>query len=753
MNDLADRFSKVCVGIPVFNGGAYLREALDALLSQDHPDFEIIIVNDGSTDTSDSLVREYMARDRRIHYFPRTNRLGMIATWREVFDRAWDLFAPTYFAWYGDHDKVASDWLSSLVSAMDLTPELACAYSRTVGMSPQGEVLPGETTKVDTGGLDVWGRLDFSVNHTLGSGDIVYGLFRSEVLRKCGVFRDEIFPDKLLVVESGLHGALRYVGETIRYRRVFGAALEGKQLQARQQATLFSPGTVKIDPCLSQATLFLRQAFANEFSEDRNARMARYLLGMSYFVRETAGNRSVIEIEAKKITGSETDLFKPILQLHRGGSGLVLEQDFLDILREKKELVRHHQAFSPKRWGGVLKQRLWKILSNGKQGLRYVKMAMEVFTGSIHESRGPVHPLRVLYVTKRSVTEKELFFHGSTKDRYSRVEYFKERGIPYVEFHCRPDDKALWKELENVNLKGFGAVIIDIPGSFLFTIRHIKKTHPNLKVIFRSHNAEFLHRLDWASACKSWREKIEYFRIAVRHLIKDALLTQFADMVLPISEWDNKGYWKKIGGSGKSLCVPYYLSRVYVETQLHRPKQNICVCFGSAAGGPMTRDAIREFELLVSKVEGQLPGWRFVLTGENNLESQVLPPVENIGFLASPQPMLAKARVVAVLSSYGRGFKTKILDVIAAKAFVLVPPALYERLPEEVRPFCFVVRPGSVEDFIKALRLSEERAFPPGDPNVELKNKAFTAMDEALGLFPTPVGGAVETQLPAGIRR
>jgi glycosyltransferase involved in cell wall biosynthesis len=140
MKSFADHSPKVCVGIPVFNGGLYLREALDSLLRQDCKEFDVVIVNDGSTDSSDSIVREFVARDRRVHYFHRTERRGMIATWKEAFDRAWGLFAPDYFAWHGDHDKVAPDWLSSLVAAMDLTPELSCAYARTVCLSTQGSV-------------------------------------------------------------------------------------------------------------------------------------------------------------------------------------------------------------------------------------------------------------------------------------------------------------------------------------------------------------------------------------------------------------------------------------------------------------------------------------------------------------------------------------------------------------------------------------------------------------------------------------
>lgn len=62
---------KVCVApeisvvLPIYNAAAYLRPALDSLLAQSFSDWEAICVNDGSTDNSLEILREYAARDRR----------------------------------------------------------------------------------------------------------------------------------------------------------------------------------------------------------------------------------------------------------------------------------------------------------------------------------------------------------------------------------------------------------------------------------------------------------------------------------------------------------------------------------------------------------------------------------------------------------------------------------------------------------------------------------------------------------------
>lgn len=63
---------KVSVILPVYNAGGYLREAIDSILHQTFTDFELVIVNDGSTDGSDSVIRSYT--DSRIRYIVQENQ-------------------------------------------------------------------------------------------------------------------------------------------------------------------------------------------------------------------------------------------------------------------------------------------------------------------------------------------------------------------------------------------------------------------------------------------------------------------------------------------------------------------------------------------------------------------------------------------------------------------------------------------------------------------------------------------------------
>ena len=58
--------SKVSIIVPVYNGEKVLKRCVESLLNQDHKDIEIILVDDGSKDSSFEIISEYAEKDERI---------------------------------------------------------------------------------------------------------------------------------------------------------------------------------------------------------------------------------------------------------------------------------------------------------------------------------------------------------------------------------------------------------------------------------------------------------------------------------------------------------------------------------------------------------------------------------------------------------------------------------------------------------------------------------------------------------------
>ena len=60
---------KVSIGMPVFNGEKYLKEAINSILAQTYQDFELIISDNASTDQTPQICSEYAFKDSRIRYY------------------------------------------------------------------------------------------------------------------------------------------------------------------------------------------------------------------------------------------------------------------------------------------------------------------------------------------------------------------------------------------------------------------------------------------------------------------------------------------------------------------------------------------------------------------------------------------------------------------------------------------------------------------------------------------------------------
>ena len=68
---------KITVLMSVYNGERYLRESVDSILNQTYTDFEFIIIDDGSTDSTQSIIDEYAAKDKRIITMQNNQRIHL----------------------------------------------------------------------------------------------------------------------------------------------------------------------------------------------------------------------------------------------------------------------------------------------------------------------------------------------------------------------------------------------------------------------------------------------------------------------------------------------------------------------------------------------------------------------------------------------------------------------------------------------------------------------------------------------------
>jgi glycosyltransferase involved in cell wall biosynthesis len=122
---LQETIPTVSVIMPVYNGECFLREAIDSVRSQTFTDWELILVDDASTDNSATIAREYAARDSRIHFFANEVNLGVAQTRNRALAAARGL----YIAPLDNDDAALPSRLAEQVRFLEDNPEVGLVGS------------------------------------------------------------------------------------------------------------------------------------------------------------------------------------------------------------------------------------------------------------------------------------------------------------------------------------------------------------------------------------------------------------------------------------------------------------------------------------------------------------------------------------------------------------------------------------------------------------------------------------------------
>lgn len=141
--------AKICVIIPAYNQGHYLGEAIESVLKQTYPDFELIVVDDGSTDNTREVTTHIL--DPRLIYIYQENR-GLSAA-RNTGIR--NSSAP-YLTFLDSDDLFLPEKLELLSTCLDENPKLGLVAGQAIPIDghgiPVGKVLdtplPEDSTKL-----------------------------------------------------------------------------------------------------------------------------------------------------------------------------------------------------------------------------------------------------------------------------------------------------------------------------------------------------------------------------------------------------------------------------------------------------------------------------------------------------------------------------------------------------------------------------------------------------------------------------
>ena len=135
---------RLSIGLPVYNGEKFLKEAIDSLLAQTFEDFELIISDNASTDKTEEICRAYAEKDQRIRYYRNDKNIGCARN----FDRVFKLSSGEYFKWAAYDDLHAPDFIEKCVEVLDQDPTIILCHSQTYFIDEEGSFLQNYDIKL-----------------------------------------------------------------------------------------------------------------------------------------------------------------------------------------------------------------------------------------------------------------------------------------------------------------------------------------------------------------------------------------------------------------------------------------------------------------------------------------------------------------------------------------------------------------------------------------------------------------------------
>ena len=205
----------VSIGVPVYNGAAFLEETLDSLLAQTFEDFEIIISDNASTDSTGEIARRFVARDARVRYHRHPENLGLAANYNGLVQMA----SGEFFKWATADDVCRPAFVEQCVAALREVPAAVLAYSRTQFIDQAGKPLDLQDPAFPLH----WPRAIDRWRYVVGSEHWVNTILG--VIRRAALLRTRLLPsyrggDYVLLGELCLLGSFVEVPQILFLRRI-----------------------------------------------------------------------------------------------------------------------------------------------------------------------------------------------------------------------------------------------------------------------------------------------------------------------------------------------------------------------------------------------------------------------------------------------------------------------------------------------------------------------------------------------------
>lgn len=167
---------KVSIVLPTYNGSKYIAESIQSVINQSFTDWELIIINDCSTDCTLDIAHDFATRDARIKVFTNEKNLKLPASLNEGFHRANGM----YYTWTSDDNCYKENALAEMVHALDTMNDVGMVYCNMDTIDSEGNYI---------------GEWPSAMPEILAERNIIGAcfLYRSDIAKKIGGYDVNLF--------------------------------------------------------------------------------------------------------------------------------------------------------------------------------------------------------------------------------------------------------------------------------------------------------------------------------------------------------------------------------------------------------------------------------------------------------------------------------------------------------------------------------------------------------------------------------
>ncbi len=225
---------KLSIGLPVYNGEKFIRKRLDDILSQTFKEFELVISDNASTDSTSSICNEYLGKDKRIRYIRQKKNIGGYWNFRVLLEQA----KSDYFVWAAVDDIWFPEFLEKNINALESNKNLVGSISKIKYYGNIPKMRPKRFLKLKRyhsydqcpSPSSFEERVEFYLR--LKQAENIYAVYRTELLQKSFIKKQMGGMDLAIILQILKYGEIKVLDEVLMHRYAEGVSKTTSQMQS-----------------------------------------------------------------------------------------------------------------------------------------------------------------------------------------------------------------------------------------------------------------------------------------------------------------------------------------------------------------------------------------------------------------------------------------------------------------------------------------------------------------------------------------